>query len=191
MKNKLTIMAGAVAVLISFSPLVQAVPIVGSIGFTGTYTQVGGTSGNLGTATDMTINTVAISGPATTGVLVGASLTSFSSPIYVNGNSPTLVGAQLWSVLVGAITYTFTVGSESQTLGAGNTTLTLAGAGTLGDGTVADNTSGTWTLGFGVSGAAFTWNATTANNVPDGGMTVMLLGAALYGLFMFRKKVMA
>ncbi len=184
-------MTAAVAAMIGFSATVQAVPIVGSIGFTGNYTQTGGTSADLSTATSLTIVSPAISLPATTGALVGATLNTFFSPIGVNGNAPSLIGQQLWSVNVGAINYTFVVGTAGQTLGVGNTTLTLAGNGTLEDGTAADNTGGTWTLAFGASGAALTFNATSANTVPDGGTTVMLLGAAVTGLGLLRKKLVA
>jgi len=45
-------------------------------------------------------------------------------------------------------------------------------------------------LGFGVSGESFTFQTTSAaNNVPDGGMTVLLLGAALSGLALIRRKL--
>jgi hypothetical protein len=52
-----------------------------------------------------------------------------------------------------------------------------------------DNTLGTWQLGFGESGASFTFQSTAATGVPDGGMTVMLLGAALSGLALIRRKL--
>jgi hypothetical protein len=192
MKNKLIIMAATVAVLAGFNA--QATPITGSIGFNGNYTQTGGDPNDLSTAISLSLFNVAISGPATSGALVGAINPTFATPIGVNGNGPSLVGAQLWSVLVGSTTFSFIVGTEAQTLGAGNTTLTLAGNGTLGDGNAADSTAGTWTLGFGVSGAAFTWNATSANSplpVPDGGTTVALLGGALAGLGLLKRKFLA
>ena len=189
MKNKLTILAGAVAALVSFGSVVQATPIVGSIGFTGTYTQVGGTAGNLASATSMTINLpVGIQNP--TGAFVGANTPTFLSPIGVNANVGTLVGQTLWTVIVGGVNYSLLVTTASQPFTSG-TQLNLSGAGTIKDGIAADDTAGTWQLGFGVSGQSFTWQATTANNVPDGGMTVLLLGAALTGLFLVRKQVLA
>lgn len=189
MKTKLMIMT-AVAAVLGLSATVQATPIVGSIGFTGNYSQTGGNAFTLSEATSLSITSVAISVPATTGALLGATLNSFVTPIGVNGNAPSLVGAQLWSVTVGSTIYTFDVSSAAQTLGPGNT-LTLAGGGWLEDGKSADNTAGSWTLGFGASGAAFTFNNTTANNVPDGGTTVMLLGAALSGLALIKRKLVA
>jgi hypothetical protein len=186
MKTKWIITAAATA-LLGFSATVQATPITGSIGFLGSFTQVGGTAGNLGTATSFTINSPALVGA--TDDLTGATLNSFVASVNVNPATP-MIG-QLWSVLVGVTTYTFQVTTEAQTLGAGNTTLTLAGSGILKDGTAADDTAGDWTLAFGVSGASFRYLSTSANTVPDGGTTVLLLGAALSGLGLLRKKLAA
>lgn len=99
----------------------------------------------------------------------------------------------LWSVLVGSTTYTFTSTSESQNL-TSKTGLHLLGTGIISDGTVADNTTGTWQLGFGVLGDSFQWQSTAAPdaaNVPDGGSTAMLLGSAICGLCVFKKKLAA
>jgi hypothetical protein len=193
MKNKLMMMAGAVAALMSCSSVVQATPIAGSIGFTGTFIQNGGSLGNLTTATSMSISSAAVG--TTTGNFVGASLISFASPIAVN---PSAGLSTLWTVLVGSITYTFAATSESQNLTT-PTSLHLLGAGIITDGNAADATTGTWQLGFGRSGDSFEWQSTSAADVasntvptvPDGGSTVTLLGAGLCGLCLLRKKVMA
>jgi hypothetical protein len=182
MKRKLIIMAGAVAVLAGFSASVQAIPIAGSIGFGGTYTQNGGSLGNLGSATSMTIDTVAIQ--TTTGDFAGATLESFASPIAVN---PGAGLGQLWQAILGSTTYTFDVTSEAQTF-TSRSQLNLAGTGTITDGNAADDTLGTWQLGFGVSGDSFTWQSTSAAIVPDGGTTVTLLGGALLALGLFKRK---
>jgi protein with PEP-CTERM/exosortase system signal len=188
MKNKLIIMAGAVALLASFSTSVQAIPITGGIAISGSYT-ANGTAGDLTTATSM-----AVSGPyfigATSGSFVGATLpVTFATPISVN--SPlNLVGVQLWSVLVGSATYTFTVSSETQTIDSPNQ-VTLVGAGTFADGTLADSSVGTFQLGFGVTQTTFSFQNNNQVNVPDGGMTVMLLGGALAGLGLLKKKFLA
>jgi len=188
MKNKITLLAGAVAALVGFATTVQAVPIVGSIGFAGTYSQVGGTAGDLSTATSMAINnppTIL----TTSGAFVGATTPTFVSSVGVNGNAPTLVGQNLWTVVVGASTYSLLVGTSSQTF-TSSSQLNLAGTGTIKNGTPANDTAGTWQLGFGTSGASFTFQSTSAN-APDGGLTVMLLGAALTGLFLVRKQALA
>ena len=172
---------------------VQAIPITGSIGFTGAFVQIGGTSGNLGTAVSFTIlNTVA--NPITihdaTGAFVGAGAPIVFAPsVGVNGNAPSLVNAQLWSVLNGLTTYSLTVTTEGQTFTSG-IQLNLAGNGILHDGNAADDTAGVWQIGFGVSGNSFTWQSTSStSSVPDGGATVMLLGAAFSGLALLRRKL--
>ncbi|MEI6193718.1 MAG: VPDSG-CTERM sorting domain-containing protein [Verrucomicrobiota bacterium] len=187
-KNKTMLTAGAVAVLISLSAAVQAIPITGDIGFTGEFTQNGGTLGNLTTATSMTIVSPAIG--TTHGSFAGATLVSFASPIAVN---PGVGLTTLWQVLVGAVTYTFTATSEVQDYTAANH-LHLQGTGTITDGIAADATTGVWQLGFGVSGQSFEWQSTSAVDiaaVPDGGSTVAFLGAGLCGLGLIRRKVMA
>lgn len=184
MKNKLIITAAAVATLMGFCATVQATPITGSIGFGGTYTQNGGTFGDLSTATSMTIDTVNIQ--STFGSFVGATSPIFASPIAVN---PATGLTQLWSVIVGAVTYTFNVTSESQPF-TSSTQLNLQGNGVISD-NLGDSATGTWQLGFGKSGDSFTWQSTSAANVPDGGMTAALLGGALMGIGLLKKKFLA
>jgi hypothetical protein len=165
----------------------QAVPINGSIGFTGTYTQNGGTFGNLTTATSFTINTVSVA--TTLGAFVGAGSPTFASPIAVNPANNLLPNVQLWSVLVGSTTYRLLVTTETESLDT-PAQLNLIGAGMITDGNSADNTYGAWQLGFGVSGSSFTWQSTSAA-VPDGGATLMLLGLALSGVALLKKKITA
>jgi hypothetical protein len=119
-------------------------------------------------------------------------MVSFTTGIGVNANAPTLAGQQLWQVLVGTTVYSFTVGTVNQTLGSGNVTLDLSGSGTLSDSiSPSDNTAGTYTLAFGSSGPAFTFASTAASNLPDGGATVLLLGAALSAMGLLRRKLIA
>lgn len=187
MKNKLIMLAGAILALVSFSPTAQATPITGSIGFTGGYIQNGGTQGDLTTATSMSIISSSIG--FVSGSFVGATLLNFKTPISVN---PTVALGQLWQVMVGATTYTFTSTSASQNLTT-STGLHILGLGTISDGNAANTTAGSFQLGFGVSGDAFQWQSTSTavGSVPDGGSTVMLLGASLTGLCFFRRKATA
>ncbi len=189
MKNKLIIMAGAVALLASFSTSVQAIPITGGIAISGSYS-ANGTPGDLTTASAMTI-----SGPFFIGVTSGSFSTAttpvtFASPITVNLGGLTLGGVQLWSVTVGGTPYTFTVSSETESVDTANQ-LTLIGSGTFGDGTPADASVGTYQIGFGVTQSTFSFQNNNQVNVPDGGMTVMLLGGALAGLGLLKKKFLA
>ncbi len=183
-------MVTAGTVLLAHSLL--ATPINGSIGFTGTYVQNGGTHSDLATATSMTVNQPPTIGDPT-GVFVGATSPTFAGLIGVNGNAPSLIGSTLWTVLVGGVTYSLVVTTEVQSFTSG-AALNLLGTGTMQDGTAADSTVGDWQLGFGNSGDSFTWQSTSGSNgasgggVPDGGMTALLLGMALPGLVMFKKR---
>ena len=192
MKNNIIKYLASAALAVGMVSAVQATPINGSIGFTGIYSQNGGTIGNLASATSMTIiNTVAhpIIVHVATGDLTGAGAPiTYATPIGVNGNAPSLIGLQLWSATKGLITYSLLVTGETQSFTSG-TQVNLTGTGTLRDGNAADNTAGTWQIGFGVSGESFTWQSTSATSVPDGGTTAMLLGAALSGLALLRRKL--
>jgi VPDSG-CTERM motif len=186
-KNKWLKVAGSAAAVLAVAASVHADPIVGSVGFTGTYTQNGGSQGDLATATSFTIDSVSIENP--TGVFTGASDPTFYSPITVNPAN-NLLDESLWTVQIGGVTYSLLVGSETETFVSG-VQLDLSGTGTFENTTAADDTAGTWQLQFGVSGASFTWDATSATNVPDGGTTVILLGAALSGLALVKRKLAA
>jgi hypothetical protein len=174
----------------------SAVPITGSIGFTGTYTQNGGTLGILNTATSMSITGVGVD--TSSGSLAGATAPlSFITPIDVNPNGPlpALTGATLWSVTVGGEVFTFTINSATQVYSDASQ-INIQGSGIMNDSGAAigldlEATAGTFQLGFGRSGTAFTWQSTSAANVPDGGTTVILLGAALAGLTLVRRRFSA
>jgi hypothetical protein len=185
--NKWLKVAVPVAAVLAVAASVHADPISGSIGFTGTYLQNGGTVGNLETATSFSISSVTIDDP--TGIFISATDPTFFSPINVNPAN-NLLGEQLWTVMIGSTTYTLDVNSESQTF-TSESQLDLAGTGTFGDGTLGDATGGTWQLQFGETGDSFTWNSTSATDVPDGGTTVLLLGAALSGLALVKRKLAA
>ena len=103
------------AALMAVVPVARAaLSIDGDIGFTGTYTQNGGTLDHLDTATSMTINTILVN--STHGDLIGAVSPIFFSPIGVNGNAPSVVGNTLWTVTVSGFTYSFTVDTATQNL---------------------------------------------------------------------------
>lgn len=181
MKNKFIILTGTLAAWAGFSPLIHASPIAGSIGFTGTYLQNGGTMGDLTTATSFNINSTTVG--TATGGFSGASLISFTTPIAVN---PATGLSVLWSVLVGGTTYTFTSTAETQNLTTPSA-LHVTGTGVISDGIAADASVGTWQLGFGVSGDSFQWQSTGASTpAPDGGSTILLLGATISSLGLLR-----
>jgi hypothetical protein len=183
----LTVSLASVAALTSAA---LAAPVVGSIGFGTTYIQNGGTQGDLTTATSFTITNVTISND--NGNLDGSTNPTFFSPVNQNGNN--LSGATLWTVLNGGKTFTFVISTVTNLLNNPDA-VSFKGFGTIDDGAGGlDPTTGEWQLGFGVSGtapfASFTWQATTAA-VPEGGATIMLLGASLAALAFARRKLLA
>ena len=192
MKRNILKSIACAALALGLTASAYASQIDGSVGFTGTVIQTGGTIGQLNTAHNMALGLLQIA--TTSGDLTGAGAPySFQSAIGVNGNVPSLVNHTLWTATVGAITYSFTVTTESQMF-ASPAQLNLAGAGIMHDGNPADDTAGEWQLGFGRSGASFTWQGTSAatpepTTVPDGGTTVAFLGAALSGLGLIRRKL--
>jgi VPDSG-CTERM motif len=186
MMNKWLKMVAVATVVTGMVAVVHANPIVGSIGFTGNYTAVGVSGDDLSTATSMTIDSSGVS--TSSGALLGATEISFIGSVGVNGNPPSPDGQQLFSVMALGHVYDFTISTSSETLSFGNTVLALGGTGSP-----TDDTAGIWNLSFNASGASFTWNSTTSSSgsVPDGGTTAMLLGAALSGMALLRRKLMA
>jgi hypothetical protein len=105
----------------------------------------------------------------------------------------------LWSFVSGGFTYSFSlanIGSESVTA---NEFLTMTGTGTVsitGAGSPFDSTVANWSFTItdtsgGNSGSFVFGFAQSDTSVPDGGMTIMLLGAALTGLSLIKRKLVA
>ncbi len=193
MKNKLkvlSVLVAGVAATTLVCQQAQATPINGTISFGGAYTASGASyvSGDLTTAQQVAITSLGV--VTSSGDLAGAGSATFVTPIGVNGNSPSVVGVQLWSVVVSGVEYVFNVTTETQTVDL-STQLSFTGFGNVSEligGNLVDTTAGVWQLGFGTSGA-FSWQANSGTGVPDGGTTVMLLGAALSGICLLRKKL--
>lgn len=172
--------------LVGFALQVQAIPINGTISFTGTAsaTASGGTT------------TIDFSNPAD--VLVGTgdystvptgTDVSFQDIKYTGtGDAAQLTGpvTPLWTFALGLVTYSFNLtGLDSATA---FTTL-LNGALVNGTGIAYisdfDPTFGTFELVGGAAGNSFTFAATTA--VPEGGATVALLGFGLAGVVSLKR----
>ena len=207
MKHKLTIMAGVLATLAIIGTSVQAIPITGSITIAGldggnVLTPAGA---KLGAATGIaaTTGTVTYGDGSYTGT-AGASvnISSFMLNPIITPVSP------LWSFMVGDLTYSFDLTGMSVKISGGF--LSITGTGMLsitGSGSAYDETAGTWTyygvvlgankvnngvFGFLSSNTAVSDPDPTPNTpvVPDGGMTIILLGVALSGLYFFRKQIL-
>lgn len=186
------------ATLVICTSSVQAVPISGSITILGIGDLQTTAGSKLGTATGISGTTGTVffgdgSFAGTAGASVGISsfmLNPVSTPI-----SP------LWSFMVGDLTYSFDL--LGMTVKVNNLGLLyITGTGLLsitGDGSSYDETAGTWIyadskFGFLSSNTADSGSTPnvpgTVNSVPDGGMTIILLGVALSGFYFFRKHIL-
>ena len=193
MNNKFSIITGVVAALITFAPAAQAIPITGTVIIQGgtTLTPVGSP---LGTATGVagTVGTVL----AGSGSYSGTAATAVVFKAFTFQPAVTPVSS-LWSFTLAGLTYTFdltgmTVNTYSPSF------LDIKGTGTLnitGVGSSWNATEGTWTYQINSTdpngvGGVFSYQSSNTP-IPDGGMTVILLGAALSGFYLFRKKTLA
>jgi hypothetical protein len=194
MKNILLV-AAALFASVLFSEHAQAIPITGTVDMSGTATLDNIFLGSANAATGFSGVTV---GGTPTGAFTGTAGSSVTwSPF--NWIIPTLPGT-LWSYVSGTRTYSFVLSTVSVVL-QNNSFLNLMGAGTLsitGAGPSYDDTQGTWsfTISNSDGGAhdnfAFTFaNSQTAvpPRVPDGGLTLALLGFVLMGAEGLRRKL--
>jgi len=185
MKNQLITIVGAAMLFMAIAQTTQATMITGNIGFTG---RVSLDTTSAGSATEVvnwfspTVN--GTSGGFTT-VANGTSV-SLVSPWFFTTTSPV---NSFWTV--GG--FTFQLLSSS---------ITFQGSGSVivnGTGIVSGNGYTPTTLGwsFSTQDPAVTQNPSTftfsasANSVPDGGATVMLLGIALSGVALLKRKLVA
>jgi hypothetical protein len=198
MKNKWLILAGAVA-LTAFSTA-QATLISGSVTFAGSV--------QLGNALNNPVGTVAAatqvltwSGPAAGGLPYVASSSGnlsagFLTPVTFATPWKFGVQANLWSYTASdGDVFTFSLSSiTSDSIQGSPNTLSITGTGSIiATGPVAlSATPGTWTFTTSdpSSGGTFTFQGATGS-IPDGGMTVMLLGAALSAMGLLRRKLIA
>ena len=198
MKNVSTIVAGMLATLVIGTASVQAVPISGSIDILGIGDLQTTAGSKLGTATGISGTTGTVffgdgSFAGTAGSSVGI------SPFMLNPVSTPV--SPLWSFTVDGLTYSFDL--LAMTVKLNNFGLLyITGTGSLsitGVGSSYDETAGTWTyadskFGFLSSNTAdsgSTLNVSGAVDlVPDGGLTIMLLGVALSGFYFFRKHIL-
>lgn len=101
-------------------------------------------------------------------------------------NPPVASVTPLWTFLISGITYSFD--SDSMVVSHPDAfTWNISGTG-IAHITGFDDTVGTWEVTATGSGTTFTFGASTSA-VPDGGTTVLLLGAALSGLALVRRRL--
>jgi hypothetical protein len=187
MKNKLMTIAGAAAVLLAVAQTTQATPITGNIAFGGGATL---DSGSVATATEVIANgwgttTVSSESGAFGAILNGTTVNmSPSAWSFTSGSIPSF-----WSV--GGFTFDLI---SSHVASNDGTFLNVLLNGTVTDGNPADVTTfnGTFQVANPPGNGQATYSARLSfNSVPDGGTTMMLLGAALTGLGFIKRKLSA
>jgi hypothetical protein len=190
MKNITKIIAVAAAVA-ALTQGVQATPITGVIGFSGTATT---DSANAPSSTEViSWGTSAIG--LHTGTFAGLSSSAgvvLFSPWFFNSGALN----NFWVVTDGANQYTFNL-SSSSVFSTSAISVTIVLAGTVSSSVLGlDPTawSGSMTLqnpsAPGQGGFNYT-ESISFNSVPDGGTTALLLGSALSGLALIRRKLVA
>jgi hypothetical protein len=172
---------------------VQAIPISGTIQFVGTATMNASQTafvsfgnplgGGLGPWVQAGSQTGSYAG-------VAAGTTAIWTPFTFN--PPAASVTPLWMFTIGSTTYSFDATSMSVTH-PNATTVNISGSG-IAHITGFGDTLGTWTVTATGSGVDFTFGASTGSEpdgVADGGTTVLLLGTALSGVALLRKKTVS
>jgi len=191
-KNALLLAAGLFITGL-FCTSVQAIPITGSIDMSGTATLDSTLLGSADAATGFSGVSV---GGLPTGAFAGTAGSSVTWSAF-NWDVPTLPPT-LWSFVSGGRTYSFVLSAVS-VFTQNNFFLNLMGSGTLsitGVGPSYEDTTGFWsfTISNPTGGAHANFEFTFANSqtavpsVPDGGLTLALLGFALIGAEGLRRK---
>ncbi len=199
MKSKLIklLVVGAVVAFAGSSVPVQAIPEVsGSITFSDQFT-ANGSPGDLSTATELTsITDVTVSqasGDYSLGSIVKGTPVSFAGVTpttpFTFSPIPGTSFDNFWTIVAGGTTYGFNVTDTTLVESPNSTTLVLAGDGTayiVGPTALTSfgPTPATWNLTLNNDGGLlnFSGGSTGAATVPDGGSTVLLLGAGLSAL---------
>jgi hypothetical protein len=191
MKNTILTLAGAAAVFLAVAQTSSAVPITGNIGFSGSVQL---NSGSVATATTavnwfgtvVTPNSTSGTFLASLGSAGGQAVTIASPWSFTSGAI-----ANFWSV-GSAPTFTFNLLSSSVASNDG-TFLNVVLVGTV-SAIGFDTTAFTGTFQVAnppANGITTFTERLSFNSVPDGGTTVMLLGAALSGMALIKRKFMA
>ena len=189
MKNKLFIIAGAI---LAMAATAHATKITGNIDMGGTATL---DSQLLGSATKVTSFSSVRTGDGTgTGTFAGLDDLAVTWNAFGWNPSTTPVNP-LWTFNNAGITYTLVLNNVSVD-SQDNSFLNLLGSGVL-SATGYEDTAASWSFTISNSGGGshanfkFTFANSQTAAVPDGGTTVMLLGAGLSCLGLIRRKLVA
>lgn len=186
MKNKTMISMLTAGALALAAQQGMANTITGQINMVGTATL---NTTSLATATADVSNSGVIVVPTDNGSYAGLSgdaVTTFNGFSFTGGSA-----TPLWSFTAGGLTYSFDLASDS-IVSQSASFVNLAGVGTLnitGDPSVEGSWTFTLSSAGGASSPTFQFGFDASNNsVPDGGLTVALLGGALTAMALVRSK---
>jgi len=194
--KKMIKLAGIAAVALVLVQSVQAIPISGAIGITGAVQFNTSSAGNASSVTTWVNPTVNLTSGAFNIIPLNSSVTFYNAIWNFVTTSPTL--PFFWTVSNGTSGFQFILNSSSITA-QGPGFVVVNGTGTI-TATGANPSGYTATVlgwSFTSQDPAVTHNpdqwtfSASANSVPDGGATVMLLGIALSGVALLRKKLTA
>ncbi len=189
--------AVATAFVVALTQAAHATPVTGIIQFSGSV------DASVDDAVNATAGTKAFFNTTTVSFANG----SFTG-IVANGDPVTLFNnsiANLWTFNSGAIAgfwsvdgFTFdltssTFSGTTGSAGSGSATVVLAGT-VSGNGFTANNFLGSFTLQdpSAADGRTYTYSGSFAlGSVPDGGTTILLLGSALSGLALLKRKLVS
>jgi hypothetical protein len=181
-----------VAAVAAITGSVQAVPISGVIGFSGTATTDNANAASSTEVLSWGNNAIGLHS-GTFSTLSGAATVALASPWFFNSGAK----SGFWVVTDGANSYSFNL-SSSSVFSSSATSITVVLAGTVVSSIAGlDPTafSGSFTLqNPSVNNGNRTYSYTESisfNSVPDGASTVLLLGSALSGLALIRRKLIA
>jgi hypothetical protein len=186
MKNITKIIAAA-AVAVAITQAVQATPITGNIGFSGSCQL---DSSSVSTATEV----VSWAGTTVTPLSVSGSFLGFISNA---GGTPVTMTGSAWTFASGALPgfwsvggFTFNLASSSVFSNAGGFLNVVIAGTVVGNGYDATAFSGTFQVSNpSANGATQFTERLSFSSVPDGGTTALLLGSALSGLALLRRKL--
>jgi hypothetical protein len=190
MKNIKQLLA-VLATVVAVNQTVQATLITGVIGFAGTATLDGAKANSSTEVVSWGANAIGLHS-GTFSALTSAATVALASPWFFNSGALN----NFWVVTDGLNNYTFNLSSSSVYATSG-TSITIALAGTVFSNLKGlDPTAFTGSMTIqdpsvpGENGFTYT-ESISFNSVPDGGTTALLLGSALSGLALIRRKLVA
>ncbi len=195
--KKMMKFAGVAALALALTQTLQAIPVSGNIGFTGAAILNTSSAANATGVTAWISPVVNLTSGSFTVIPNTTSATIAAPWLFASGASP------FWSVSFGGETFVFNLLASAITAQGGaagvngfvivNGTGTVSGSGnTAYSATFMNWSFSTQDPAIPTGGRdAWTFSASTTTPVPDGASTALLLGAALSGLTLLKRKFMA